>query len=101
MTEMQCSPHGHEKYGKIRFVGLSATVPNIEDVARWLREPDGQLAIFYVFGEEFRPVRLDAFVLGCSRSDNGKNVFMFDHSLNYKYGQVMTPCCYHSLREMP
>lgn len=61
-----------------RFVAVSATVPNIEDVAEWLCEPlrhqiltalgrltlllsgesNGQPAKVYKFGDEFRPCQL-------------------------------------------
>jgi ATP-dependent DNA helicase HFM1/MER3 len=58
---------------EIRFVAVSATVPNIEDVAVWLgpgrasnrpvsREADGAslppMARVMKFGDEFRPVPL-------------------------------------------
>lgn len=55
-------------YGaKVRFIALSATIPNSEDVATWLgrnhactQEP----AHREVFGEECRPVKLQKFVYG-------------------------------------
>ncbi|PSR79468.1 hypothetical protein BD289DRAFT_455819 [Coniella lustricola] len=55
-------------YGsKIRFVALSATIPNSADVAAWLGKTrvDSHLsASREVFGEEFRPVRLEKKVYG-------------------------------------
>ncbi|KAL6717498.1 ATP-dependent DNA helicase MER3 [Lecanora helva] len=51
----------------VRFVALSATVPNSEDVARWLgKNPNNQHipASLEKFGEEFRPVKLQKHVIG-------------------------------------
>lgn len=57
----------------VRFVALSATVPNLVDVARWL----GRDAINphlpaqeAKFGEEFRPVKLQKFVYGYKSNCN-------------------------------
>lgn len=55
-------------YGsKVRFIALSATVPNSDDIASWLgRNCDiiTMPARREVFGEEFRPVKLQKFVHG-------------------------------------
>jgi len=51
----------------VRFVALSATVPNSEDIATWLgRDPTSQHipAPRERFGEEFRPVKLQKHVIG-------------------------------------
>lgn len=53
----------------VRFVALSATVPNSEDIAQWLGKGS---SIEHLpahqerFGEEFRPVKLQRFVHGIS-----------------------------------
>ncbi|KAL9104182.1 MAG: hypothetical protein Q9163_000834 [Psora crenata] len=50
-----------------RFVALSATVPNAEDIALWLgRDAINQFqpAVLEKFGEGFRPVRLQKHVVG-------------------------------------
>ena len=51
----------------VRFIALSATVPNAEDIAAWLGlHPGRQDRSAHVarFGEEFRPVRLQKYVCG-------------------------------------
>jgi replicative superfamily II helicase len=50
-----------------RVVALSATMPNVDDVARWL---DAPADCTFEFGEEYRPVPLDASVKTYSRGDN-------------------------------
>ena len=70
--------------GDVRFVALSATAPNSEDIATWL----GKNAINQhlpahreVFGEEFRPVKLQKHVYGHTFPGND---FAFDKALNNK-----------------
>jgi ATP-dependent DNA helicase HFM1/MER3 len=51
-----------------RFIAVSATVPNIEDVAEWLgsggaeRGEEKKSAEVFRFGEEFRPCKLQKCV---------------------------------------
>ena len=57
----------------VRFVALSATVPNSEDIAAWLGKNHTSQhlpAIREIFGEEFRPVRLQKHVVGISYRGN-------------------------------
>ena len=67
----------------VRFLALSATVPNFHDVAAWLgnnpAEPH-QLAGYETFGEEFRPVQLRKHV--CGYICNTSNDFAFDKVLD-------------------
>ena len=52
---------------QVRFVALSATVPNSEDIAAWLgKDPSNQRlpASREIFGEDFRPVKLQKHVIG-------------------------------------
>ncbi|CAG8531592.1 3121_t:CDS:10 [Cetraspora pellucida] len=71
-----------------RFIAISATVPNIEDVASWInlgfqsdnKFPQNNVKILQ-FGDEYRPVRLSRQVL--SYPSDG-NIFKFDKTLNDK-----------------
>ncbi|KAK0744501.1 hypothetical protein B0T21DRAFT_357922 [Apiosordaria backusii] len=68
----------------VRFVALSATVPNSDDIAQWLgRNHTNQHlpALRETFGEEFRPVKLQKFVYGYEC--NG-NEFILDKLLDSK-----------------
>jgi ATP-dependent DNA helicase HFM1/MER3 len=66
----------------VRFIALSATVPNAEDVASWLgRSPtSSDPAVLERFGQEFRPVRLEKHVVGVK--SNAQNPFAFDKALD-------------------
>ncbi|KAI8935423.1 hypothetical protein NX059_008001 [Plenodomus lindquistii] len=74
----------------VRFVALSATVPNFHDVATWLgknaREP-GLPAANEKFGEEFRPVKLQKHV--CGFVSNQSNDFAFEKVLDGKLPGVI------------
>ncbi|KAJ8959090.1 hypothetical protein NQ318_022347 [Aromia moschata] len=67
---------------KIRFLALSATVPNVEDIAEWLGKPP-QIK-YHRFSEEMRPVKLKKIVLGYSYNPKTMSPFKFDLTLNYK-----------------
>ena len=57
----------------LRFVALSATVPNVGDVARWLGKNGNEPQLparQEKFGEEFRPVKLQKYVYGYKSSAN-------------------------------
>jgi ATP-dependent DNA helicase HFM1/MER3 len=65
--------------GGVRFVALSATVPNSDDIATWLgRNPNDfrTPARRETFGEDFRPVKLNKYVVGLQSSGND---FQFDN----------------------
>lgn len=68
----------------VRFVALSATVPNSQDIATWLgKDPvtSEVPAPRQKFGEEFRPVKLTKHVCGYQSSGND---FAFEKHLNSK-----------------
>lgn len=70
----------------VRFVALSATVPNVEDIAAWLArngDTSNQPAGMKVFGEEFRPVRFQKHVVGLQC--NGNNDWQFEKTCNKRY----------------
>lgn len=57
----------------VRFIALSATVPNSEDIAKWLGKDhidQDNPARQERFGEEFRPVRLQKHVVGYASNSN-------------------------------
>ncbi len=68
---------------KLRMIGLSATLSNINEIAEWFGvQRDG----LFVFGEAYRPVTLIKKVLGYQ--SNG-NYFLFEQSLNYKLKEIL------------
>ncbi|XP_038703510.1 DExH-box ATP-dependent RNA helicase DExH17 [Tripterygium wilfordii] len=77
--EMKSSP-----LASVRLLAVSATIPNIEDLAEWLRVPVQGIKRF---GEEMRPVKLTTKVFGYSAA---KNDFLFEKRLqNYIFDILM------------
>uniref|UniRef100_UPI00398EC65E probable ATP-dependent DNA helicase HFM1 isoform X3 n=1 Tax=Pristiophorus japonicus TaxID=55135 RepID=UPI00398EC65E len=71
----------------LRFVAVSATIPNVEDIAEWLsdgKEPGISMKI----DESYRPVKLRKVVLGFPCSST-QTEFKFDLTLNYKIASVI------------
>ena len=69
----------------LRFIALSATIPNIPEVAEFLNVNNQGLKIF---GEEFRPVKIEKIVLGFHRNKN-QNEFMFEKSLDFRISNLI------------
>ncbi|KAJ4888233.1 ATP-dependent DNA helicase MER3-like protein [Raphanus sativus] len=68
----------------VRLLAVSATIPNIEDLAEWLKVPAAGIK---KFGEEMRPVKLTTKVFGYAAA---KNDFLFEKRLqNYIYDILM------------
>ncbi|KAJ9562940.1 hypothetical protein OSB04_008100 [Centaurea solstitialis] len=75
--QMEKSPLAH-----VRFLAVSATIPNIDDLAEWLMVP---IQGIKRFGEEMRPVKLTTKVFGYAPA---KNDFLFEKRLqNYIFGE--------------
>lgn len=76
----------HSHLRSVRFGAVSATIPNItmQNLASWLgAELDGM----FVFGEEYRPVKLQTYVRTFS---DGTNDFLFAKFLkNHVYGVIL------------
>ncbi|KAL1791202.1 putative ATP-dependent DNA helicase HFM1 isoform X1 [Sigmodon hispidus] len=71
----------------MRFVAVSATIPNAEDIAEWLSDGE-RPAICLKMDESHRPVKLQKVVLGFPCSSN-QTEFKFDLALNYKVYSVI------------
>lgn len=77
--QMETSPLAH-----VRFLAVSATIPNIDDLAEWLMVP---IQGIKRFGEEMRPVKLTTKVFGYTPA---KNDFLFERRLqNYIFDLLM------------
>ncbi|KAJ3703908.1 hypothetical protein LUZ61_007613 [Rhynchospora tenuis] len=68
----------------VRFIAVSATIPNIDDIGEWLQvPPEGTKR----FGEEMRPVKLTTKVFGYAPA---KNDFLFEKRLqNFVFDLLM------------
>uniref|UniRef100_F7ECQ5 Probable ATP-dependent DNA helicase HFM1 n=1 Tax=Callithrix jacchus TaxID=9483 RepID=F7ECQ5_CALJA len=71
----------------MRFVAVSATIPNAEDIAEWLSDGE-RPAVCLKMDESHRPVKLQKVVLGFPCSSN-QNEFKFDLTLDYKIASVI------------
>ncbi|GAN10881.1 DEAD/DEAH box DNA helicase [Mucor ambiguus] len=60
----------------LRYIAVSATVPNLEDIATWLHAKP------ISFSEEYRPIKLERFVYGYPYQEG--NMFLFDRKLDWK-----------------
>ncbi|CAC5418727.1 HFM1 [Mytilus coruscus] len=72
---------------KLRFVAVSATIPNINDIAEWLGESEPAISV--KMDDSLRPVRLRKVVLGFYFDEHKGSSFHFDMSLNYKLAGII------------
>ena len=68
-----------------RYVAVSATIPNVDDIAYWL---GGKNSVYFKFGEDLRPVKLDKIVLGFPLY-KGQSEFKFEMNLSYKLPNIL------------
>ena len=75
---------GSDASGGIRFVAVSATMPNIGDFGEWLGAPAHAV---FAFTEAERPVPLSVHVVSYPRA--GRNPFQFDRFLTFKLPSIV------------
>jgi replicative superfamily II helicase len=73
------------KDNQIRFVALSATMPNVGEVAQWVGASEART---FAFDDSYRPVPLKADVFGYNP---GKNKFVDKYIRLYKAVQLIEP----------
>ncbi|KAM4722895.1 putative ATP-dependent DNA helicase HFM1 [Rhinophrynus dorsalis] len=89
-TIQSCLSHLSKKPDELipmRFVAVSATIPNAEDIAEWLSDGNHS-AVCMKMDEAHRPVKLRKVVLGFPCNSN-QTEFKFDLTLNYKIAGVI------------
>ena len=69
-------PPVQQPVASVRYVAISATIYNIQDIAQWLDVPSHGV---FAFGEEVRPVKLTTLVKGFPTT---KTDFLFERRLN-------------------
>lgn len=74
---------------KIRMIAVSATAPNVNDIAHWLDPIEN---VGHNFSENLRPVRIQTIVLGIGCPQESAE-FKFDINLNYKLDSVIKSHC--------
>ncbi|XP_053095550.1 probable ATP-dependent DNA helicase HFM1 [Pangasianodon hypophthalmus] len=89
MKTMQSYRTAEDPHSKtcMRFVAVSATIPNLQDISEWLSDDSGPAACLKT-DESHRPVKLRKVVLGFPCGNN-QNEFKFDLSLNYKMASII------------
>ncbi|NXB84380.1 HFM1 helicase, partial [Vidua chalybeata] len=82
----------HDTVPPLRFVAVSATIPNTQDIAEWLSDSE-MPAVCLKIDEDQRPVKLRKIVLGfpcrCTQNSDNQTEFKFDLTLNYKIASII------------
>ncbi|XP_064459339.1 probable ATP-dependent DNA helicase HFM1 [Ornithodoros turicata] len=86
VSRMKTMQSAQKSASGLRFIGVSATIPNADDVAEWLGSKDSP-GKHYVIGESHRPVQLKKVVIGYPYRQGGE--FKFDISLSYKVPAII------------
>ncbi|XP_055620096.1 probable ATP-dependent DNA helicase HFM1 [Toxorhynchites rutilus septentrionalis] len=76
-----------ERVEPMRIIALSATVPNVADLAAWVG--DGQITCYYNIDESRRPIKIQKHVLGY-HCDPNTSSYRFDINLNYKLFEIVS-----------
>ena len=71
----------------IRIIAVSATIPNINDVAEFMEIKNNSKGL-KIFGEEYRPVKVERIVIGYKRNKN-QNEFVFEKYLDYRVSSII------------
>ncbi|XP_034242454.1 uncharacterized protein LOC117645973 [Thrips palmi] len=71
----------------LRFIAVSATIPNVEDLAQWLGSHHERSAKLFKIDEEMRPVKLTKIVKGYEQKGGS---YMFDIHLSYKLKPIIS-----------
>nr|XP_022917190.1 probable ATP-dependent DNA helicase HFM1 [Onthophagus taurus] len=72
----------------LRFIGVSATISNIIDIAQWFNTPQSPGKHFR-FKDEVRPVKLNKIVIGYPFNSAMSSPFKFDMMLSYKLHHII------------
>ncbi|KAG7843404.1 hypothetical protein KL942_000500 [Ogataea angusta] len=75
-------------YPNIRIIALSATIPNIEDISKWLRKTGKPMATTLRFNDSYRSVKLTKTVLGFNKKST-TNEFQFEAFLTSRLPTVI------------
>lgn len=72
---------------QIRFIAVSATAPNVDDISVWLDKTNG---IGIKIASEYRPVQLIKYVLGFEPIKSAEtSEYRFDIQLSYKLEKII------------
>ncbi|XP_055297358.1 probable ATP-dependent DNA helicase HFM1 [Sitodiplosis mosellana] len=79
VSRIKTFPQNRRNNGQIRFISVSASLPNIEDVAKWIcaGQPDDSVRTFKI-EENQRPIKLKRYVRGFTPQTNS---FYFNNYL--------------------